>query len=135
MRYEPYAQEIASLASISEKETLDYFLLRVFETEEVWGLKEGPHWFMPSKDGQLIMPLWPYKRLAEEAAKGPWQSFTPQAESLEFFIYNLLDELEMDEVMIEIMPTPDKPGCLMQPTRLCSILEGMIESGSYSLDQ
>lgn len=134
MRYQPYQYEYEALASISDKEILDYFLLRVFETEEVWGLKTGAHWFY-NGDQQLTLPLWPYQQLAAEAATGEWQHLQAEAESLEFFMYNLLDDLELEDIQVEIMPGPDKPGSLIPAAKLFNILEGMFEVGTYTLDQ
>ena len=45
MRFQAYPSEIAALPSLSDGERLDYFLMRVFETEEFWGLKQGAVWF------------------------------------------------------------------------------------------
>lgn len=135
MRFEPYEHEYQAQAAKGDKETLDYFLLRVFETEEVWALKDGPHWFMRNLDGQLTMPVWPYERFAKEAASGSWQTYETEAESLEHVLYNLADELKDDEVMVEIMPKSNAPGVLITADQFVNIIEGMIESGSYSLDQ
>jgi len=55
MRYEPYQEEYAAVPDMTDAELMDYFLYRIFETEEVWGLKEnGFQWITEELNGQLI---------------------------------------------------------------------------------
>ena len=73
MQYEALASETAMLASAGDLQRLDYFLLRAFETEEIWGLKQGSAWFrreiiIPGADPIIAMPLWPYRKMAMDAA-------------------------------------------------------------------
>lgn len=134
MRYEPYAEEYAAVPDMTDGQLLDYFLYRLFETEELWGIREGPQWFTREIDGHITQPIWPYKRYAEEATVDEWDYLMPVACSLEFFLYQALDKLVAQDVMLEIMPRKMAAGCLISPQRLFSILEGMIDSGEYTLD-
>ena len=134
MRYEPYEDEYAAVPTMTDGELMEYFLYRIFETEEVWGLKDGTQWMTHEIDGQITQPLWPYKRYAEEAAVGEWQNFKPAADSLEFFVYQTLKKRAMQDVMLEIMPRKSGIGCLVSCQRLFSILEGMMDAGTYTMD-
>lgn len=135
MQYEPYENEYALVQEMSEMQLLEYFLKRVFEAEEIWGLKEcGSQWFSREVDGQLAQPIWPCKRNAEDAASGDWENLVPVAESLEFFLYQSLNRLVVNEVMIEIMPYSGETGFLIHPQNLFDILDGMIEAGVYTVD-
>lgn len=134
MRYELYQDEYAAVPTMTDAQLMEYFLLRVFETEEVWGLKEGELWLTRKIDGQITQPVWPYKRYAADAAVDAWKNLSPAADSLEFFLYQRLGRLATQGVMMEIMPRNPGHGCLVDPQHLFSILEGMIDSGTYSMD-
>jgi len=134
MRYQPYEDEYAAVPTMTDTQLLEYFLYRTLETEEVWGLKDGPQWLTRELDGQVTQPIWPYKRYAEEAAVDDWQNLTPVADSLEFFVYQTLKKRGMQEVMLEIMPRKSGTGCLINAQRLFTILEGMMDAGAYTLD-
>ncbi|QWF70558.1 DUF2750 domain-containing protein [Methylomonas paludis] len=133
MRYEPYADEYAAVPNMTDEELLEYFLFRIAETDEVWSLKDGPRWLTREINGQETQPVWPFKRFAQEAAVGDWQNLRPVPESLEFFIYQILNQLAIRNVTIEIMPRASGPGCLINPRQLASYLEGMRDSSECML--
>lgn len=134
MRYEPYEDEYAAVPTMTDEELLEYFLYRILETDEVWGLKDGPQWITREIDGQETLPVWPFKRFAAEAAVGEWQKYMPGADSLEFFSYRTLNKRALQGVMIEVMPRSSGVGCLVSPQRLLTILEGTMHLGEYTLE-
>ncbi len=134
MRYEPHKDEYAAAQSMSDEEILEYFMYRIVEMDEVWGLKQDNHWITRTIDGHETLPVWPYKRYADDAATGEWQGFTPLPETLEFFIYQILNKLAAQSVLVEIMPRKDTAGCLISPLRLFNFLESMKESREFILD-
>lgn len=134
MRFSPSESEYAAIPGMSDQHLLEYFLLRVFETEEVWGLLNNGSWQMNEVEGQETVPLWPYQRFARDMALEVWQSSSPSSVSLEYFLEQILGSLTLLDVMLEIMPLQDSPGCLISPRQLQSIFEGMIDAGEYRLD-
>ncbi len=78
--------------------------------------------------------MWPYLKFASDAALEAWQDCVPNALSLEFFIFNTLQQLLETDLMNEVMPFVDKPGCLITPHRLLDILVGIIHATEYRLD-
>lgn len=134
MRYTPYEDEYAAVPGMTDEELLEYFLYRVLETDEVWALKEGSQWIRRELDGRETFPVWPYKRYADEAAVGDWQSFKPVADTVEFFLYQTLNKLALQNVLVEIMPRTTGPGSLVSPQRLFNFLEEMKNSREFVLD-
>ncbi|OAI22040.1 DUF2750 domain-containing protein [Methylomonas sp. MED-D] len=133
MRYDPHPEEIAAVPDMSDEERLEYFLYRIFETDEVWGLKEGPQPLIRELDGRNTLPVWPYKRYAADAVAGEWAHLAPGVESVDFFTYQTLNKLAREEVTVEIMPRPGAAGCLITPQRLFGMLENMMESRDYTV--
>lgn len=138
MRHAPYESEYLAVPTMRDGELLDYFLMRCFETDEVWFLKEMSQPFERDladvDDSQTTFPVWPYQRFASEAASDQWPACIPSAIALDHFLYRTLDELIERDVTVEIMPRGNDTGCLIAPQRLLSILEGMIDVGEYRLD-
>jgi len=134
MRYEPYDDEYRAIPTMTDEELLEYFLFRILETDEIWGLKDGPGWITRQIGGQETLPVWPFKRFASEAALGEWQNLQPSADSLEFFMERTLYKQTVNGVTIEIMPRKSEPGCLIHPKRLLTILENTMHSAEYTLE-
>lgn len=121
-----------AIRTMTDSELLEYFLSRVFESEEVWELKEGRDRFTRQLEGRETLPVWPDKRMAEASVLNEAQKISARADSLEFFVYRTLNELSMLEVMVEVIPRQADAGCLIDPRRLFNILEGMLEASQYS---
>lgn len=134
MRYAPYSEETTAISTMSEPQLLEYFLTRVFETEEVWGLDDGCEWIIIERNDQRIMPVWPYQQFAADAASEAWSGHNPTAESLEDFVYQTLNLLIEEDAMLEVMSSPERQGCLVSPHRLQDIFTGMFDAGEYTLD-
>jgi hypothetical protein len=134
MRYQPHEEEYAAIAHMTDEDLLEYFLYRIMETDEVWGLKLNSQRLTRTINGLETRPVWPYRRYAEEAAAREWQNHTSIADSLEHFIYETLNRLAVQDICIEIMPRPSAAGCLISAQRLFSYLEAMKESRDFVLD-
>lgn len=135
MRYEPYDYEYAAIPDMTNAQLLEYFLTRTFETEEIWGLKEGgAFWMTYDRNGEETLPLFPYKLFADEAAVGDWEVMIPVAESLEFFMEKTLNRLIQENIVLEIMPRKDKQGIIVSPQQIYNILDNMIDHGTYTME-
>ena len=136
MRYAPYAEELKAFANMGEAQLLEYFLTRVFETEEVWGLDDGCEWVTIEHEQQTLMPLWPYQQLASSNITdlAGSETMSPTAESLEDFVYQTLGQLMDEDIVLAVMCNSNNQGCLITPHRLYEILTGMFNAGEYVLD-
>jgi hypothetical protein len=135
MRYEPHSYEYAAVATMDDAALLEFFLTRIYETEEVWGLKEcGAFWMSYERNGEETLPVFAYKLFAEEACVNDWEVMVPVAESIEFFMEESLPRMIQDSVVLEVMPRKEGRGSLVTAEQLYNILENMIENGTYTLD-
>lgn len=135
MRHEPYDSELRAVPTMSDGELLDYFLLRSFETDEVWGLQDATGWLLREHAGKLYLPLWPYRRFAADAALDFLHDGSPSSTALEHFIDETLRQLIDSDIMMEIMPrNTDKLGCIIAPHRLLDIFIGLFDAAEYRLD-
>ncbi len=134
MHFEPTALEAKALQNMSGPALMEYFITRVVEVEEVWGLGNASGWVMRELDDQTTLPVWPYQMLAEECAVAEWDNQYAKSVSLEHFIGNILKLLIVNDIQIEIMPTKNDTGFIMQPQQILTLFEGILESGSYYLE-
>ncbi len=144
MRYAPYEYEYQNMNDFSRNEVLDYFLTRAFEAEEIWTLRNNDnHYYVqsqadkeinPSCRANPMVPVWPYKRLAQDFNKGLSISRQLDAESLEDFLDCSLQYFVDKHYVLNIMPRHNKTLCLIEAEKLFSILEGMIDAGEYRMD-
>ena len=134
MRHAPTAQELMAIAAMTDGELLDYFLLRVTETEEIWGLQQQNQLFVRQLETAGAVPLWPYRSVAVDAALDHWHDCVVQSVSLEYFVELTLPRLIQEELMVEIMPRGNAAGCLITPHRLLDILTSIMSAAEYRLD-
>lgn len=133
MRYEPHHDESVLLPTMTDDEQLEYFLYRIFETDEIWSIRTSGQPVIRELDGRITLPVWPYKRYAEEAAVGDWEGLPAVADSVDYFTYQTLDKAARQGITIEIMPRRELAGCLITPQRLFSMLESMMEARDYTV--
>ncbi|MGD8569098.1 MAG: DUF2750 domain-containing protein [Gammaproteobacteria bacterium] len=134
MRYQPSQREKQEVESYNEKDRLHFFLTRVVESEEVWGLSNDHGWILKEQNGHSILPVWPYESFASNCILEEWRGYTPGAVSLEHFIYRLLPLISEQNIQLEILPTASQPGGLVDANKLNELLESMLESGEYYLE-
>lgn len=128
MRYQPHADEYAAVPTMTDEELLEYFLYRIFESDEVWVLKDGARPITRHFANSETFPIWPYKRYAEDAAVGEWADLKAVADSVDYFAYQALDKVARQGLAVEIMPRQAAPGCLISAKRLFGMLENMMEA-------
>jgi len=134
MQFEPNAQEYDAIESMSGFTLLEYFITRVAEVEEVWGLGDESGWVMREEGGVTSLPVWPYRQLAIDNAIGEWEGQVSNAISMEHFISRVLKMLIDANIKLEIMPGKERHGHLMEPGKILQLFEGIIESGEYYID-
>lgn len=134
MRYTPSEIELSSMASASADERLYYFLTRVMESEEVWGLGDGSGWRIKDVDNKEMISVWPYKCLAEACDDGKQGAAVADAVSLEQFVEHVLSMMATQQLLVEVFPTQTQPGKILVAQELGELLEGMMESGEYFLE-
>jgi hypothetical protein len=143
MQYEPAESECALLETCSDSQRLDYFLVRIFETEEMWSLRKGDSWFSrlvdySADDGgankRKVMPIWPYRKMAHDAALDVWMDCRPDAVSLEYFLESEIPKLIAEDIYFDIMPNDSNLGSIISGSQLANIRQGIIDAREYRMD-
>lgn len=134
MHYAPTQDELLSLLNATASERLNYFLTRAMEAEEVWSLSNGLGWAITELDGLSLLAIWPYSELAHAYTQATQDSNTPDAVSLEHFVYNLLPMMDERDIHIEVMPTSTQKGVVLEAKALFEIIERKLDTGEYFLE-
>ncbi|MFD2328955.1 DUF2750 domain-containing protein [Cohnella sp. GCM10020058] len=68
-------KEFEAIIKLSANIRYEYFIKKVTDSEEVWGLYDDG-WAMSSDDnGRLLIPFWPKKEFAEYCAYEDWSNY------------------------------------------------------------
>jgi hypothetical protein len=101
-----------------------WFLQRVREAGEVWGLyAEG--WALAfDDDGRDVLPLWPTADSARLCATRLWEGFEPRSIPLTELMEQLLPELAQEGIPVGVFFTPTGEGWLVTAAELRAQLLG-----------
>jgi len=134
MKYKPSNSEIYQIRVSNSEDRLHYFLSRVIEAEEVWGMGDSNNWLLNEIDGRLLLPVWPYESLANECIHPDAETDGLDAMSLEQFIYRILPSMAQQNIAVEVLPSKTQAGKIVTAQELLNLLEGLMESGEYYLE-
>ncbi len=96
-----------------------YFIKRVADWEQVWGLRNADGWVLAAKDdGQQVALFWPFEAFAQRAAADQWPGTEPAPIPLEAFMERWLPGLAGDERLVCVLPGVDGRGPVVQPLTL-----------------
>ena len=57
--------KIDNVINLTASERYDYFIRKVADFEEVWGLKDAEGWALMGSEEQVLFPIWSEKEFAE----------------------------------------------------------------------
>lgn len=75
----------------------EYFIKKVADSEEVWGLYDDGWAISSDEKGRLLIPFWPRKEFAEYCAYEEWSNYKAQCISLDEFISDWLPNMVKDQ--------------------------------------
>ncbi|WP_291591792.1 DUF2750 domain-containing protein [Bacteroides sp.] len=112
--------KINNIVNLTASERYDYFIRKVADFEEVWGLKDTEGWALMGNKEQVLFPVWCEIEFAELCK---WDNYQPTAIPLDDFIEKLLPKLEKDDVMLAIFPIPKGKGVICKVQGVKSDIE------------
>ena len=82
----------------------EYFIKKVADYEEVWGLYDDGWATAQDDDRNMLIPFFPRKEFAEYCAINEWNNFKAEPIDLNEFIENWLVGMRKDRVKPSIFP-------------------------------
>lgn len=95
-------KEFEALLSKPANKRYEYFIKKIAEKEELWGLYEDGWAMSEDDDGGLLIPFWPLKEYAEHCAINEWKSYNARRIALNVFIEKWLPKMKKDGLKVSI---------------------------------
>lgn len=129
MSWKVNPKEFEAVIKLPVPKRYEYFLKKVVDFEEVWGLKNEEGWSLASDpDGHEVMLIWPNSKYAEAYIDNDDHDVAPSVIKLDRWMTVWLPELEKEGRMIAVFPTPQKNGAVVSPQRLLNDLNEELEN-------
>ncbi|KQY94487.1 hypothetical protein ASD24_02720 [Paenibacillus sp. Root52] len=89
-------KEFESVINLPANIRYEYFIKKVVDSEEVWGLYENG-WSVTEDDkGNKLVPFWPKKEFAEYCASDDWGIYSTKRINLTEFINEFLPNFKKE---------------------------------------
>jgi hypothetical protein len=122
--------EVREIVALPGRGRYASFLQLAADWEEAWGLKDDNGWIVRGSDSEEeAFPLWPHAAFARLCIGGAWEGTTPERISLDELLDELLPLLEEDAIAVEVFPTPEDRGTVVDPGELLRDLRRELELG------
>ena len=83
----------------------EYFIKKVVDFEEVWGLYNNGWATSQDEKGNSLIPFFPKSEFAEDCAKNEWSGYIAKPIELNNFIDKWLTGMDSDGIRPSIFPT------------------------------
>lgn len=90
--------ELHALLRASNNSKYEYFIKKIVDYEEVWGLYNNGWATTQDENGNVMIPFWPKKEFAQYFASGEWEGNLPANIELDDFIEEWLPNMKKDGV-------------------------------------
>ncbi|MBW3507387.1 DUF2750 domain-containing protein [Janthinobacterium lividum] len=94
-----------------------YFVRKVADTQEVWGLYHAG-WATAQAHGYVAIPFWPEAAFAQACASGDWEHFQPRAIALGDFLSKWLPGMASNGQLASVFPVPQGGASIAAPADL-----------------
>jgi uncharacterized protein DUF2750 len=130
MEREQSQERMQAVLRLPAARRYSYFLQRVVEAGEVWGL-EGEGWALALDDaGRDVLPLWPAPEFAALCATRLWSGFQPRPINLRELIDNVLPQLAEEGMPVGIFFTPEGQG---HPVSAAELIDALLAASGPSV--
>jgi hypothetical protein len=96
------------ILSLPVMERYKYFIEKVTNLEELWGLYDDGWAMFTNKENQRFIPFWPKKIFAEMCTSDFGKEYRPEPIDIYNFVDNWLLELKSKNINPAIFYTPNK---------------------------
>ncbi len=117
MRPEKFKQ----VAGLPTAERHAYFVRKVADTQEVWGLYHAG-WATAQAYGKVAIPFWPEAAFAQACTSGDWMDFQPRAIALDDFLTKWLPGMAGNDQLAFVFPVPQDGASVAAPADLLADL-------------
>lgn len=108
MSYRMHENHFQNVMNMSSNERLHYFVNKVADWEQLWGVKDSGGWLVPTNnDGFTYFPVWPHPLLAKRATDQRYSGCEVTEIGLDLFLTELLPKCSNAETIVGVCPNMD----------------------------
>ncbi|OBY78142.1 hypothetical protein BBG47_17990 [Paenibacillus sp. KS1] len=102
--------EFKAMIKRSARDRYIYSVKRIADWEEAWSLKLNDGFVTTSdKEGNLSMPIWPFKEYAMKCIEDEWENCQTQKIHLDTLLDELLPNLSEEGTHVVVFKVPEDP--------------------------
>ncbi|AXH62939.1 DUF2750 domain-containing protein [Providencia huaxiensis] len=107
-QFSPNDKEIKNVHALRPYQQYTYFVGKIADWEQVWGLGDGQNIVTAWNDEKcLFLPLWPAKAYVELCLTDKWANFTPMLFTLEHLMTEILPDMHEANIKVALMMQSD----------------------------
>lgn len=118
MSWKPTDKEVESLIRLPGAKRYEYFVKRVVDMEELWGLWEDGWCMLGDPQDRQCIPVWPHPRYAQLCATDDWARAEPRSIPLDKWLESWTPGMQGDGIFVAVFPTPTLSAVVVPPERL-----------------
>lgn len=107
--------EVEAFSRLGTSQRYNYFLAKLSEWQEVWGLSDDDGWVVTEQADQIVFPLWPAEAFAKLCAINDWALAEPKVVTLDVLIDEVLPHLVEDNLSVAVFMVPNREHCGVLP--------------------
>ena len=104
MSESPSNSQLDAINRMPAEQRYDYFINKVIELEQVWGLSSADGWVILPDEEDEIFPVWPHAELAAQWGTGEFADCEPKAIALQDWLDKWLPGMEEDGLLAATCP-------------------------------
>ncbi|PLY39782.1 hypothetical protein CSZ94_24570 [Janthinobacterium sp. ROICE36] len=117
-----HPEKFKQVARLPPAERHAYFVRKVADTQEVWGLQHDG-WATAQAGGKVVIPFWPEAAFAQACASGEWEHFQPRAIALGDFLAKWLPGMASNDELASVFSVPQGGASIVAPADLLRDLQ------------
>jgi hypothetical protein len=121
-------REFAAVLALNGPGRYEYFIHKVADSEEIWGLAAADGWVQLGDDqGREHMPVWPHRRYAEAFAQRKDDASEPRSIPMSAWLEKWLPGMEQEGRLVAVFPVSSGKSPVVPPRQLRADLEEELE--------
>jgi len=126
--YEARPEEVDAVSRLQAPDRYRYFLNKVADWEELWGIANDDGWCLYADDsGTELLPVWPARAYAHTFCADDFADHAPKAISMDEWLENWLPGLASEGTQVAVFPLLSGQGIVIDPERLADDLKGALK--------
>ena len=99
--------QIDAINRMNADQRYDYFIRKVVELKQLWGLASDEGWVILPEEGEEQFPVWPHAELATQWSIGEFADCKPQAITLEDWLTKWSPGMVNDNLLVAACPNQE----------------------------